>query len=80
MTTSRTERGDFLFKVSESADGTPWISLEPRTSIPEFRKVLVGFDLKPGADIHHAENVARYLNDNLGNLALTFLDGAKIGS
>jgi hypothetical protein len=78
VTTARTIRGDYLFKVSEYGDGTPWISLEARRGDHELARVLIGFDLVPGADIRKAEVVARYLNDNLGNLAVTFFDGARI--
>jgi hypothetical protein len=79
MTTSRTVHGDYLFKVSEYADGTPWISLEPQHSQDEFKSMLIGFDLAPKTDLRKAEAVARYLNDNLGRLAVTFFDGARIG-
>ncbi len=78
MTTSRTVRGNYLFKVSERQGGTPWISLETRTAPAEFSGILVGFDLKPGTDIRQAEEVALYLNQHLGDLQITFFDSARI--
>ncbi|CAG0935068.1 hypothetical protein TFLX_03893 [Thermoflexales bacterium] len=78
MTTSRTIRGNFLFKVSEYGDGTPFIVLESRQSQKELEKILVGFDLPNDTSLDRAKEIAHYLNQNLGDLQMTFFDGAAI--
>lgn len=72
MTWSKTERADYLFKVSEYGDGTPFISMEPRGSglrICEEGQIL--FDLKPDTTIEQAEEFAKLLNKNIEHVGFT---------
>ncbi len=78
MTEARTVTGAVLFRVSEHADGTPWISIEPLRHIPELGKLLVGFNLPPTFDVERAEGVVRYLNSCLEDVSLTFFGGASV--
>ena len=78
MADARSIIGDVIFTVSESANGTPWISLKPRSPVPELEKLVVGFDLPANVDVDRAAGVARYLNATLGSLRLTFIDGVSI--
>lgn len=80
MTDSRTIQGDYIFKVSESPNGTFWITLEPRVQAQELANVDIGFELTPGAGIHLAESVAAYLNENLPTVTFTFHRGARISA
>ena len=71
-TEARTERGDFLFRVSEFGDGTPWISTEPRDGgMPFLDHALLGFDLPKGTSLQKAEQIAEFMNKNLGNVSVT---------
>lgn len=78
MTEARTVTGAVLFRVSEHADGTPWISLEPLRHLPEFERLLVGFSLPSTFNVERAEGVVRYLNANVEDVSLTFLGGATV--
>jgi hypothetical protein len=78
MTEARTVTGAVLFRVSEYADGTPWISLEPLRHLPELERLLVGFNLSPTVSVERAEGIARYLNANVEDVSLTFLGGATV--
>ncbi len=70
----KTVRYSYLFKVSEYGDGTPFISLEARDSLPpELKDLLVAFNLKDGTKIERASEIASFLNANLADLALTNL-------
>jgi hypothetical protein len=64
------DMAEYLFRVSESATGTPWIYMEPRSS----RKLLgleggsIGFNLRAGTALEEAERVAEFLNRNVGSV------------
>jgi hypothetical protein len=68
-TKAQTQRGHFLFRVSEYGDGTPWISTEPYRTEDRLKVLgdggFIGFDLKPGTTIQQAGQIAEYLNDHL---------------
>jgi hypothetical protein len=74
---ARTERGDFLFKVSEY--GRPsnalFISTESRriTTTLVGESAFLGFDLKT-KDIHEAERIAAFLNANIETVSYTIFD------
>lgn len=75
MTQARTDRANYLFKVSEGPDGKPWVSTEPRyADVPILRHALLGFDLPKGTTIQKAEQIARYLNANLDDVNVTIFD------
>ena len=72
---ARTEHGDFLFKVSESADCTLWISTEPRgKGIPALDKAFIGFGLPEGTTLAQAQKIADFMNNNLTTISLTIFD------
>ena len=69
---STTERAAYVFRVSEYADGTPWISLEPRNGGLNICKGgMLGFDLPEGTGFRQAQEIARYLQQHLGDLGYT---------
>lgn len=69
---STTERAAYVFRVSEHADGTPWISLEPRNGgLSILKGGMVGFDLPEGTDMKQADEIADYLQQNLRELGYT---------
>ena len=76
MTEARTDRAQYVFKVSEAADGTPWISTEPLRAedIPLLEHAFIGFDLPRGTTLEEAQQIARYLNDNLESISVTLFD------
>lgn len=78
MPETRTITGAVVFRACERADGTPWISLEPLRHLPEFEKLLVGFNLPATFTAEKASGVARYLNANLEDVSLTFFGGATL--
>ena len=63
----------YRFVVSEGdADDEVWISLDPCGESPQRLKGWnITFALPEGTDYEGAEEIARYLNDNLGRLSLT---------
>jgi hypothetical protein len=73
MTKSDTKRGEFVFTIKEFADGTPWITAEPRDdkAVELFGEGFIGFDLPKGTDYTKAKAIARYLNENVKSLSLT---------
>jgi hypothetical protein len=70
-----TERANYAFIVKEHGDGTPWIVCELRrgTGLNILNHGLLGFELPPGTDLQKAHSIARFLNDNLGDLSHTRL-------
>jgi len=67
-----TERARYVFSAKTSADGNPWISMEPlnkRLSILE--KGFLGFDLPLGTTPQRAREIEQFLNDNLTFLTYT---------
>ncbi len=74
-TQARTERGDFVFKVSEFGDGTPWIITEPRRrTMPVLDDAFIGFDLPPGTTHQRAREIADFMNKNLVGISMTIFD------
>jgi hypothetical protein len=66
MSEARTDRASYLFKATEYANGTPWITLVPHEgNIPLFENAVLGFDLRPSTSLQEAEKIADYLNQNL---------------
>ncbi|MEJ8662926.1 hypothetical protein [Pseudomonas sp. LP23] len=55
------------FTIKESADGTPYLNMEALDPIPNFPEQPPAFDLRPGADMAKAEEIARYLNANIAS-------------
>lgn len=69
---STTKRAKHAFTVKEFNDGTPWIALEPlNESIDLPNDGFLGFDLPKGTNINKAKEIAKYMNENLAELALT---------
>ena len=74
-TQARTERGEYLFKVKEYADGTPWITAEPRLKeMPILDNAFIGFGLPKGSSYQYAEKVAKFMNENLASISMTIFD------
>ncbi len=74
-TQARTERGEFLFVVKEYADGTPWITAEPRRKeMPILEGAFIGFGLPNGTSYQQAERIARFMNENLTTFSMTLFD------
>jgi len=67
------QHGKYRFVVSEGdADDEVWISLDHCGDPPQrLKDWTMAFDLPEGTDYERAEEIARYLNDNLGRLSLT---------
>jgi len=75
MTQATTEREEYQFTVKESGEGTPWIMLEPsHQSLKSLGNSFLGLDLNEGSTLQQAEEVARYLNQNIVSLAHTPFD------
>lgn len=74
-TQARPERGEFLFVVKEYADGTPWITAEPRRrEMPILDAAFIGFDLPKGTSYQHAQRIAKFMNENLTSISMTIFD------
>jgi hypothetical protein len=74
MTWARTDRADYLFKVSEGGgpDYHPFITVEPiHEGLRTLRGCQFGFDLKSGTAMKEAEEFARFLNDNIETVFMT---------
>lgn len=75
MTWARTERGDYSFKVSEWADGWPFITLESRRGESGGLRIceegFLSFDLKSGTTLKQAEEFAKLLNENIEHVCFT---------
>ena len=60
------ERGDFLFKVKEHVDGSPFIVLEPfRENLPVFKNGILSFELTKGTTAEQAQELAHILRDTV---------------
>ncbi len=69
---SDTVREGYVFKVKESATGTPWIMLEPRRrELSVLGNGFLGLDLTQGTDIKKAQEVANFLNDAIQSVSYT---------
>jgi len=77
-TVARTERGHFVFTVKEQNDGTPWILLEPwGGTVSAMEDAVVGFELAGNATRQSAEQIATFLNSNLGDLTFTMFSSHR---
>ena len=71
-----TVRARFRFAVKTSADGTPWIALEPldvQLRGEDLPAGIFGFDLPEGTTGSRAEEIANYLDDNISGFSFTKL-------
>ncbi|MGA7327280.1 MAG: hypothetical protein WBX25_23025 [Rhodomicrobium sp.] len=51
--------------MAQSADGTPWIALQPKhDGFKDFRGEI-GLDLFRGTSLEEAKQLARFLNSNI---------------
>ncbi|HUK08505.1 MAG TPA: hypothetical protein VLX09_11600 [Stellaceae bacterium] len=63
------ERAKIRFSVKETADGVLWICAEPLDKeLPILRGGNLGFDLRPGATIEQASEIARFMDQNIRRL------------
>lgn len=75
MTQATTERAEYQFTVKEYGDGTPWIALEPsHQALESLGGSLLGLELEEGSTLQKAEEVARFLNQNIVSVTRTTLD------
>jgi len=75
LVTYKTQICSYAFGVGEgNSDGAIWISLEPRGEKPEILTDCdISFALPEWVDdISIAQDIANYLNENVGDLCLTF--------
>lgn len=79
-----TERSRFKFTVKEGAasrsgadDAPVWLMAEPDSpGLSALNKGFLGVELPPGTKLAKAQEIARYLNENIH--ALTFTDLSKV--
>jgi len=62
-----------LFTVKQYASHVPWICIEYATAEDGMPVEIFGFDVRPGTSFERAEEIARYMNDNLGDFTVTGL-------
>ncbi|MFJ4454430.1 hypothetical protein ACIP1G_11135 [Pseudomonas sp. NPDC089392] len=53
------------FTIKETAEGTPFLYMEALDHIPNFPSNPPAFYLPVGTDMAKAEEIARYLNQNI---------------
>ena len=71
---AETERAGYIFKVKEGIGGIPWIMLEPMDKdISILDKGFLGMDLAPNITYQQAEEIARFLNENIKSVSFTAL-------
>jgi hypothetical protein len=72
MTTGKTDRAEYYFKVAEFGDGKAWIALELRKAknLPCLGDGFLGLDLRDPS-YHHAKDVADFLNENIISVSHT---------
>jgi hypothetical protein len=68
------QRGNYSYRVKEGNSG-PWIAAEPagnplRIVGTEGQDLNVGFNLRPGATIEQATQIARLMNDWIVSIEL----------
>ena len=70
---TNTVRASYVFTVKEFADGTPWIMAEPlkKNTIKFNGDGFLGFDLPKDIGMGKANEIAKFLNDNLEGISLT---------
>ena len=70
MFEDRRQSGDYLFRIGENESAT-WIVLESRNKQPPHLEGWhLTFNLAGGLTIEESEEIAQYLNDNLGDLII----------
>ncbi len=69
MSDSPTFRARFQFKVRADPDGEFWIAADATDSHFLDRGIL-GFDLPPGATLETADQIAKFLNENIAQIFL----------
>ena len=75
MTESRTEHANYLFRVKEYGDGTPWIYSEPRhKDISVLEHGFLAFSLPEGTTLKQAEQIAKFMNASLDDVSITLFD------
>lgn len=82
MTDSTTDRAEYYFKVSEYADGTPWIYFELRRppNLPMVSNGFLGMDLPAGTSYKEAEKIADFLNENIKCVTATSIRQVASGA
>ena len=64
----------YHFRVSEHADGQPWLSLEPMGDhIDILEKGILALNLKEGISLREAKEIAMFLNENIESLSYMLL-------
>lgn len=70
MSEDRRQSGSYVFDT-EGNDAAAWIVLEPRGQEPDRLKGwTITFDLSGKLSTEEAQEIAKYLNDNLGDLII----------
>lgn len=75
---SDTDRARYRFRVAEFADGTPWIMTDPYDKNLELLvpvKGFLGFDLPAKTTYEKAQEIAKFLNDNIEAISCTSFPG-----
>lgn len=75
---SETDRARYVFKVSQYADGTPWIATEPvdgDLAVLTPVKGFLGFDLRTGTTFEQAEEIAKFMNEHIEAISCTTFPG-----
>jgi hypothetical protein len=67
-----TEIEKFTFTVKEGVSGAPFIALEPLyRNFPSLEGSLLTLNLPNGTSIEKAEEIAKYLDDNIDSVGFT---------
>lgn len=67
-----TKKSSVTFTVKETGDGSAWILLESRRETDAgFPAGMFGFRLPAGTPYEKAQEVARFMRDNLGEFTWT---------
>jgi hypothetical protein len=62
----KTEQSRYVFAVKEGSGGQPWIMLEPvRDNLAILENGFLGLTLPEGTTYERAQEIARYLSDNI---------------
>jgi hypothetical protein len=80
MTRARTEHAPVSFRVCEDAEGKPFIGTRengPKTNSILNEHANLFLSLVEGKDIHEAERIVAFLNDNISAVSLTIFDQHK---
>jgi hypothetical protein len=69
------QSAEFVFALKMSADGAPWIALQPKyEGLAQMRGEL-GLDLYPGTSLEEAKHLVRFLNSNIKAVSYGPRDG-----